>query len=719
MRGNEEFQNGQAFTEVCTDRNLDDLAVRVSHETAHAGELTDLRRGTTGTGIRHHVDRIERIQRIHQSLGNAVRGLFPDVDHALAAFVVAQKTASENVVDLDDLLFRFRDHVFLLGRNLNILETDGNTAACGVVIAEFLDLVQRFRRLCRTVLAVAVVNNITEILLHDEMIDLKTEHIVERFSRYKTEVLRDGIVENDLTDRRVYNAPVSLPFIFTGQSDLDPCLKRNITRLIRHDGFVFRVENLAFSLCAVALQSKVIAAHDHILRRGYDRTAVLRLEDIVGRQHKEPCLGLRFYGQRYMDSHLVAVEVGVERGTYQGMEFDRAAFDKNGFERLDAESVERRSTVQQNRMILDHVLESAPDFVGPSFDHSLRAFHILRIAVLHQVFHDKRLEQFQSHLLRETALVHLQFRTDHDNGTAGIVYTFAQQVLTETSLFAPQHVGQGFQRPVAGSGDRTASAAVVDQSVDRFLQHTLFVADNDVGRTELKKFLESVVPVDDPAVKIVQIARSEPAAVQLDHRPEIRRDDRDNGQNDPFRSVAALDESFHDFQPLDRAGSLLAGRICDLVAEFFLQFLQVQIAEQFADGFRAHARAERLRAVLVDRVAVFLVREDLLVLQTCFARIRNNICRKIQHLLKCARAHVQQHLHAARDPFEIPDVGYRNGKFDMSHPFASYFGARHFNAALFADDSLISSAFVSAAMALPVLCRSENAFAVQTVFFRL
>ena len=46
----------------------------------------------------------------------------------------------------------------------------------------------------------------------------------------------------------------------------------------------------------------------------------------------------------------------------------------------------------------------------------------------------ERLEQLESHLLRETALIHLQLRTNDDNGTSGVVDALTEQVLTETSL---------------------------------------------------------------------------------------------------------------------------------------------------------------------------------------------------------------------------------------------------------------------------------------------
>ena len=117
---------------------------------------------------------------------------------------------------------------------------------------------------------------------------------------------------------------------------------------------------------------------------------------------------------------------------------------------------------------------------------------------------------------------------------------------------------QGFERAVARAGHRAAAAAVVDQGVHRFLQHALFVADDDVRRAQLEQPLQAVVAVDDAAVEVVEVAGGEAAAVQLHHRAQIRRDDRDDVQDHPFGLVAALAERLDDFQALDGAGALLA-----------------------------------------------------------------------------------------------------------------------------------------------------------------
>ena len=52
-----------------------------------------------------------------------------------------------------------------------------------------------------------------------------------------------------------------------------------------------------------------------------------------------------------MHGHLVTVEVGVEGLTHQRVELNGLALDELRLERLDAQTVQRGSTVQQNRML--------------------------------------------------------------------------------------------------------------------------------------------------------------------------------------------------------------------------------------------------------------------------------------------------------------------------------------------------------------------------------
>lgn len=61
---------------------------------------------------------------------------------------------------------------------------------------------------------------------------------------------------------------------------------------------------------------------------------------------------------------------------------------------------------------------------------------------LDELVHNEGLEEFKSHFLWQTALIEFEFRTYDDNRTTGVVYTFTEKVLTETTLFTAEHTGE-------------------------------------------------------------------------------------------------------------------------------------------------------------------------------------------------------------------------------------------------------------------------------------
>ena len=68
---------------------------------------------------------------------------------------------------------------------------------------------------------------------------------------------------------------------------------------------------------------------------------------------------------------------------------------------------------------------------------------------------------------------------------------------------------------------------------------------------------------------------------------------------------------------------------------------------------------------------------------------------------------------------EEPDVGDRHGQLDVAHPLAAHLALRDLDAAPVADDAAEPDPLVLAAVALPVLDRTEDALAEQPVLLRL
>ena len=122
------------------------------------------------------------------------------------------------------------------------------------------------------------------------------------------------------------------------------------------------------------------------------------------------------------------------------MQLKGTAFYQHRFKCLDTQTVQCGRTVQQNRMVMNDIFQSIPYFCGSTVYHLSGALDIGNDLCIDQTLQYEGLEQFQCHFLRQTALIHFQFRANDDYRTAGVVYTFPQQILTETTLFTLQHI---------------------------------------------------------------------------------------------------------------------------------------------------------------------------------------------------------------------------------------------------------------------------------------
>ncbi len=339
-----------------------------------------------------------------------------------------------------------------------------------------------------------------------------------------------------------------------------------------------------------------------------------------------------------MHGHLVTVKVRVECGADQRMNLDGLAFDQDRLKGLDAEAVQGGGTVQQHRAFLDDFLKDFPHLGFFHLDGALGALDIVGVAVLHQLTDDERPEQLQGHGLGQTALVELQLRADHDHGTAGVVHTLAQQIAAETPLLAFEHVAQALELAPSAAAEGLPALAVIDQAVDRFLQHALFVADDDVRRAKLQKPLEAVVAVDHPAVQVVEVAGGETAAVQLHHRTQVRRDDWQHAQDHPLRAVVALAQAFHHAQTLGGFFlALLGARGTDFVPQFLSELLKFHVLENLVEGFSAHVGLEHL-AILDAQLAVLRLSNELQRLEGL--NLRAAFLRRGADLLEMAQRYV-------------------------------------------------------------------------------
>ena len=681
------------------------------------------------------------------------------MDNEAIALVVRKETALVLAVDLDCLLLGLFDECVLLLRDGHIGDGDGDGALRGVLVAEGLDAIEHLGGDGEAVTADALVDDDAEFLLADEEADLKVEQMRGIAAVHEAEVLRDRLVEDQAADRRRDDAVLHHAVDLLAVAHADGRMQADAAVSIGRDGLIdagigmqrqigrgalllilglldrgfhkVAVDELVHGKVKVArighkdllrtllLLAKtdigqVVGTEDHILRRHGDRLAVLRTQQVVCGEHQHTGLSLGLCRQRDVDRHLVAVEVGVEGSAAQRVQLQGAALDQHRLKGLNAEAVQRRRTVEHDGAVLDDVLEGIPDLGLTLVDLLLGALDVVGDTVLDELLHDKRAEQLNGHFLRHAALIELQLRADDNNRTAGIVDALAQQVLAEAALLALEHVGQGLQRTVVRTGDSAAAAAVVDEGIHGLLQHALFVADNDIRRIELDEALEAVVSVDDAAVEVIEVGRCETTAVELNHRADVRRDDRQDIHDHPLGLVAGSAEGLGDLEPLDDAQLLLAAGVDELAAELAAQGLEIDLGQQLLHGLGAHTGLE-IVLILFAHVAVFFFRQDLALAQGRVAGIRDDIVGKIQDLLQNARADVQQQAHTGGDALEIPDVAARRGQLDVAHALAAHLAPGDLDAAAIADLALEADLLILAAVALPVLRRSEDALAVQAV----
>ena len=399
------------------------------------------------------------------------------------------------------------------------------------------------------------------------------------------------------------------------------------------------------------------------------------------------------------------------------MQTQSGTFDQHRIKRLNGEAVQCGSAVEHDGVTFGHFSKNIPNHGFAAIDHLLGTADGMSIAAILEVMDDEGFKEDHSHLLGQTALMDLEFGSDHDDGTSGVVHTFTEQVLTETALFAFEHIGKGLERTVSGTGDGAAVTAVVEQSVNSFLKHTLFVADNDFGGVELQQAFQTAVAVDDTTIEVVEVTGGKAAAIQRNQRTEIRGDHRQNSHNHPFRTGIAGHEAFHE---TDALGKFLADRfIVGAVkhsGKIAVHGGQINAFQQRLESGSTHFSGEAI-AVVFASLVIFQFGKGLTFDQRSITRIGNDVEFVVNHIFEVLGRHIEHQTDTAGSTLEEPDVSHRHGQFDMAHALTAHFCLSNFDAAAVTDDAFVLDAFVLSAVTFPVPGGTENAFAEKTALF--
>src|SRR5207247_6865010 len=142
---------------------------------------------------------IESVARIahgaHHRVGNVVVGVRPGVDHLVVALAVRDVAGLICLLEPVDPLLRLTEECLLLGRDVEVFDSDGDSTARGVPESEFLQTIEERNRSLQPTLAVALEHELAErLFLHLPVLE--------------SNLLRDDGVEEDAAYRRV-DPPVS------------------------------------------------------------------------------------------------------------------------------------------------------------------------------------------------------------------------------------------------------------------------------------------------------------------------------------------------------------------------------------------------------------------------------------------------------------------------------------------------------------------------------
>src|SRR5258708_4667105 len=104
------------------------------------------------------------------------------------------------------------------------------------------------------------------------------------------------------------------------------------------------------------------------------------------------------------------------------MNLDRFTLDEYRLEGLNTKTVKRRSAVQKYVVVFGDLFKNVPNLFAVSLNQFFGVLNVVGIAVADQTSDHERFEKFERHGFWQTALVEFEFRTDHDDGTAGVVH---------------------------------------------------------------------------------------------------------------------------------------------------------------------------------------------------------------------------------------------------------------------------------------------------------
>ena len=411
----EVLQHGQTFAEGGLNRTGDVITVRVHNHALHTGQRPDLTHVTGRTRLHNHRNRVVIWVHVLDRLTDGVGSVLPQLNQAIVALALGQGTLLP-VLALDALCFlliRLED-LGLIRQNQNVRHGDGHAGTGCPVEAGILHVVQHLSHGDHRVLIGQVIDHVT-----DENLIAGAAALTDHDALEVRVVPWQQLVEHDAANGGVAHPCLALgPAIWelllldllrrakVIDADLDRSLQANGAAVIGHESlgvggedagsrlvlFCLAVAAVATDLILGLVHGQVVQAGNHVQTWHSQRLTGCRGQNVVGRQHQNAGLSLCLSGQRQVDCHLVAVEVGVERLTSQRVQLNSLTLNQLRLEGLNTQAVQRRSTVEHHWVLRNGLLQNVPHLWALALNHALGGLDVLGVVIFYQALHNERLE---------------------------------------------------------------------------------------------------------------------------------------------------------------------------------------------------------------------------------------------------------------------------------------------------------------------------------------
>ena len=371
------------------------------------------------------------VERVNDMLAQFARDLAPYLDGHAAPFFLGKEAV---VVVLELFCGAFAavfDEFGLLLRHDHIGEGPRDACVRGVAETERLYLVE-YRR------------NAVELVVRDEIVDQGAHAFVGYLLVQERKVRGEDRIEEEPPDARLEDfAPELFVLLTVARKDLYFRTQVDGAEIVRRNSGVGRRKCLALALYLVHLFRHPVAAEDDIEKLGGDDDIPApRLQDVLVGGHYFRGFHLRGFGERHVDRHRVTVEVGVVCGAHQRVHLYRVAFNEYRPECLNGLAVQRGRAVQKHVLVFYRLFKNGPHFGSLVFDKSPRAADVVRELSREKPLNDERAEEFEYHVLRQSAFVEREVGADHDDRAARVVDAFTQEILAEVAVFAFEIIGE-------------------------------------------------------------------------------------------------------------------------------------------------------------------------------------------------------------------------------------------------------------------------------------